>query len=149
MKPLLSNNTDKLCSHSARWSTFFYATLYTRNLTVAWIREETRRLRHFSDCRQRWCTAGQKRGWRRVSSRARSSLVKPNWATSNSGPQANLRLNPDKTLEIIFYARGRCSTQIVPPLTFQNIQCVNSIKALRITTVSPVNFQWMRMSTPY
>ena len=70
-----------------------------------------------------------------LTSQAKLSNIKQ-WATDN-----NLHLNPDKTLEIIFYARGRCSTQIVPPLTFQNIQCVNSIKALRITTVSPVNFQ--------
>jgi len=66
-----------------------------------------------------------------TSCQAKLSNIKQ-WAKDN-----NLCLNPDKTLEIIFYSLGRCSTQVEPSPT--NIQHVISIEALGVTISSQLS----------
>ena len=68
--------------------------------------------------------------------------AKPNWVILTSGPRdINLRLNPDKILEIILYVRGRRGIQAEaqPSPTVQNIERANSIKALGIIISSQLS----------
>jgi len=54
------------------------------------------------------------------------------WATDN-----NLRLNQAKTVEIVFYARGRHHAEEELPLSLPGIQRVSSIKVLGVT-INPI-----------
>ena len=58
----------------------------------------------------------------------------PHWASDD-----NLRLNQNKTFEIIFSARGNRGTLAVLPPTLPNIQRVTNIKALGINITSQIS----------
>ena len=58
-------------------------------------------------------------------------------------PMGNLRLNQAKTVEIVFYARGRHRAEDELPPSLPGIQRVSSIKVLGVTVI--INCQWLDM----